>query len=201
VNDPQPPTALTAEVPHGTRMVPDDSERTWDGPATTVRELTTDAEWDAAVPLLGQLWSDADPAFIRSWREEDDYRLFGLSVVDGGTNSADGTNGADGVDGVSGADDVDGSNGDPDTLVGVVGVSIQRVLHHRRHAWVHDLVVDEPRRSEGLGAELLAFVERWADERDCEYVALANRLDNEGALSFYEAEGMERWGYVVEQEL
>ncbi|MFB6135841.1 MAG: hypothetical protein ABEJ04_03700, partial [Halobacteriaceae archaeon] len=22
--------------------------------------------------------SDADPAFVRSWREEDDYRLFGL---------------------------------------------------------------------------------------------------------------------------
>jgi len=176
-------------------MVPDDSERTANDPATTVRELTTDTEWDAAVPLLGQLWSDADPAFIRSWREEDDYRLFGLYVGDDGVDDADGTNGADGANGANGTSD------DPDTLVGVVGVSVQRVLHHRRHAWVHDLVVDEPRRSSGVGTELLAFVERWADERDCEYVALANRLDNEDALSFYEAAGMERWGYVVEQEL
>ncbi|WP_254824075.1 GNAT family N-acetyltransferase [Haloglomus halophilum] len=144
-------------------------------PATTVREVTTDAEWDAAVPLLRQLWSDADPEFVRSWREEDDYHLFGLFA--GGAPTGAGM------------------------LVGVVGVSVQRVLHHRRHAWVHDLVVDEPRRSSGVGTELLAFVERWADERDCEYVALANRLDNEDALSFYEAAGMERWGYVVEQEL
>jgi hypothetical protein len=84
--------------------------------ATTVRELTTDAEWDAAVPLLRQLWSDADPAFVRSWREEDGYHLFGL--YDGG-----------------------------------------------------------------------------------EYAALANRLGNDDALRFYEDEGLERWGYVVEREL
>ncbi|WP_276259355.1 GNAT family N-acetyltransferase [Haloglomus litoreum] len=143
-----------------------------DDPATTVQELTTDAEWDAAVPLLRQLWSDADPSFVRSWREEDGYHLFGLYV----------------------------QGPDPATLVGVVGVSVQRVLHHRRHAWVHDLVVDEPRRSEGFGAELLAFVERWATERDCEYVALANHRDNEAALRFYEDAGMERWGYVIERE-
>lgn len=161
-------------------MVPDDG--TSDdrpapeaGPDTTVRELTTDAEWDAAVPLLRQLWSDADPAFVRSWREEDDYHLFGLSA--------------------------DGDAAGTEPLVGVAGVSVQRVLHHRRHAWVHDLVVDEARRSEGFGAELLAFVDRWARERDCEYVALANHLDNEDALAFYEDAGLERWGYVVEREL
>jgi GNAT superfamily N-acetyltransferase len=142
-------------------------------PPTTVRELTTDAEWDAAVPLLRQLWSDADPAFVRSWREEDDYHLFGLSV----------------------------QGSDPGTFVGVAGVSVQRVLHHRRHAWVHDLVVDAPRRSEGFGAELLTFVERWATERGCDYVALATHRDNEAALRFYEDEGLERWGHVVEREL
>jgi GNAT superfamily N-acetyltransferase len=152
-------------------------------PPTTVRELTTDPEWDAAVPLLGQLWTDADPAFIRSWREEDGYHLFGLSVTD----NAELPGGA--------GDDTAGQ------LVGVVGVSIQRVLHHARHAWIHDLVVAERWRSEGFGAELLAFVERWATERNCEYVALANRLDNEAALAFYEGTDMERWGYVLEREL
>jgi GNAT superfamily N-acetyltransferase len=134
-----------------------------------VRELTTDAEWDEAVPVLRQLWSDADDEFVRSWREEDGYHLFGL---DAGTE-----------------------------LVGVAGVSVQRVLHHARHAWVHDLVVRETYRSEGYGADLLAFVEEWAGERDCEYVALATIAGNDDALRFYEDEGYERWGNVVQREL
>ncbi|QLG27182.1 GNAT family N-acetyltransferase [Halorarum halophilum] len=137
--------------------------------ATRIEEVTTDEGWDCAVPILRELWSDVDEPFVRSWREEDDYRLFGR--YEGGE------------------------------LVGVVGVSTQRVLHHARHAWIHDIVVTGSRRGEGHGAALLSFVESWARERDCEYVALANRLGNEGALDFYEAEGLEPWGYVVETEL
>jgi GNAT superfamily N-acetyltransferase len=59
-------------------------------------------------------------------------------------------------------------------LVGVAGVQVQSLLHHRRGAWLVDLVVDESRRGEGHGSELLAFVESWAGENDCEYVALAS---------------------------
>ncbi|PSP55718.1 N-acetyltransferase [Halobacteriales archaeon QS_1_67_19] len=136
---------------------------------TRIEELETEAEWTAALPILRQLWTDADESFVRSWADEDGYRLFGL-LVDG-------------------------------ELVGVVGVSIQWVLHHVRHAWVHDFVVDEPRRGQGHGARLLSFVESWAEARDCEYVALAVRAGNEAALDFYEREGMERWGHVLETEL
>lgn len=136
---------------------------------TRIQELETDAEWDAAIPILRQLWTDADPEWTRSWREEDGYRLFGLY--------ADGT------------------------LVGVAGVSIQRVLHHVRHAWIHDIVVDEAHRSESYGAELLSFVEEWARECECEYVALALRAGNDDARRFSEREGMERWGDVIEKEL
>jgi GNAT superfamily N-acetyltransferase len=137
----------------------------------TVRELDTDADWDRAVPILGQLWRDADESFVRSFRAEPDYRLFGLFV------------------------------GDEDTLVAVAGVSVQRVLHHARHAWVHDLVVDEPVRGEGHGAALLGAVEDWARERDCEYVALAVRDGNDEARRFYEREGLAEWGRVLEREL
>jgi GNAT superfamily N-acetyltransferase len=136
---------------------------------TRVQELTTEAEWTAALPILRQLWTDADEEFVRSWADEDDYRLFGL-LSDG-------------------------------NLVAVAGISIQRVLHHARHAWIHDFVVDEAHRGQGYGAELLDFVESWAEERDCEYVALAVRDGNDDALRFYEAEGMERWGHVVETDL
>jgi GNAT superfamily N-acetyltransferase len=135
---------------------------------TRFDEIETPEEWENAIPILRQLWTDADESLIRSWADEDGYRLFGLY--------ADETN----------------------ILVGVVGLSIQRVLHHARHVWIHEFVIDDARRSEGYGTQLLSFVEEWAREHDCEYVALAGRLENEDAHLFYEANGMERWGYVFE---
>lgn len=83
-------------------------------------------------------------------------------------------------------------------LVAVAGVLLAKHLHHVRVAWLYDLVVDEPRRGEGLGAELVDHVEAWARERDCEAVALASPLAKEGIHEFYEERGYERWGYVVE---
>lgn len=133
----------------------------------TITELTTEDEWERAIPIIQQLWG-CNKTFIRSWAEEDGYRLFGLFVEE--------------------------------TLVGVVGLSIQRVLHHARHVWVHEFVIDDAHHSEGYGTRLLSFVEDWAHEHDCEYVALAGRLENETARRFYESNGMERWGYVFEIE-
>jgi GNAT superfamily N-acetyltransferase len=138
---------------------------------TRVEELETEDEWTAALPILRQLWTDADEEFVRSWADEDDYRLFGLIEEE------------------------------ENQLVAVAGLSVQRVLHHARHAWIHDFVVDEAHRGQGFGAELLSFVESWADERDCEYVALAVREGNDDALRFYESEGMTQWGHVVETDL
>jgi GNAT superfamily N-acetyltransferase len=136
-----------------------------------MRELKTEAEWEDAIPILRQLWTDAEESFIRSWADEDEYRLFGLYE-----------------------DEVE-------TLVGVAGLSIQRVLHHARHVWIHEFVIDDAHRSMGYGTQLLSFVEEWARERDCEYVALAGRLENEDAHRFYEANEMERWGYVFETKI
>jgi len=136
---------------------------------TRIEELTTDTHWDAAVPILGQLWEEKSPAEIRSWRQEEEYRLFGLFEDD-----------------------------DP---VAVAGVSIQRVLHHVRHAWVHDFVVGEGFQREGYGEALLAHVESWARERECEYVALALVDGNDSAGKFYREQGMERWGDVIEKPL
>jgi len=134
-----------------------------------VEQLTTDEQWDSAVPILGQLWEAKTPDEIRAWRGEEGYRLFGLF--------------------------------DGEALVAVAGVSIQRVLHHVRHAWVHDLVVDEAHQREGHGESLLAHVESWARERDCEYVALALVDGNDAAGQFYREQEMERWGDVIEKPL
>lgn len=142
---------------------------------TRVDELETESEWTAALPILRQLWTDADESFVRSWADEDGYRLFGLYVA--------------------------GESERDDRLVAVAGISVQRVVHHARHAWVHDFVVDEDHRGQGYGGELLSFVKSWARDRDCEYVELAVVDGNDAALDFYESEGMEQWGYVVETEL
>ena len=88
-----------------------------------------------------------------------------------------------------------------DELVGVAGVRLANVLHHARHAWLYDLVVDEPRRDEGYGTELVRFVEGWATEQDCEYVALASPLAKTGVHEYYDGLDFERWGYVLETEL
>ena len=64
-----------------------------------------------------------------------------------------------------------------------------------------DLVVDEPRRGEGYGSELVAFVEAWAAERNCESVALASPLGKAAIQGYYERRDYEKWGYVVEKEL
>lgn len=136
---------------------------------TWVTRLTTDDEWDEAVPVLQQLWTDHDESFVRSFRDEEGYHLLG--------RYADGT------------------------LVAVAGVSIQRVLHHVRHAWIHDFVVDEDNRRAGHGEALLSHVESWARERDCEYVALALRDGNDAGREFYETLDVEQWGAVMEKEL
>jgi GNAT superfamily N-acetyltransferase len=73
---------------------------------------------------------------------------------------------------------------DGDELVGVAGVRIDDFLHHVRHAWLYDLVVDEPRRGEGHGTALVEFVEGWADERGCERVALASPRAKEAVHEF-----------------
>ncbi|PSQ28934.1 hypothetical protein BRD03_01200 [Halobacteriales archaeon QS_9_68_17] len=58
-----------------------------------------------------------------------------------------------------------------------------------------------PHSSASSSSELLGVVEAWVAERDCEDVALANRAGNDAALSFYEDEAMETWGYAVETGL
>jgi GNAT superfamily N-acetyltransferase len=154
---------------------------------TQVREVTTEEGWDEAVPVIRQLWSHESEEFVRSWREEDDYRLFGLYET--------------AVEAESGAEASEGAETADETLVAVAGVSIQRVLHHERHLWVHDFVVDESRRGEGFGSALLDWLDAWARDQGCANLALACITDNDDARAFYENEGLEVWGHVMEREI
>ena len=130
-----------------------------------VRELTSENERRQAVPLIRQLFTDADTKEVLKWTREDDYHLFGGFVED--------------------------------ELIGVAGVLLRHVLHHARHAWLYDLVIDEPQRGEGYGSALVKHVERWAAERNCDYVALASPMAKEGVHEYYEGLDYEQWGYVI----
>jgi len=134
-----------------------------------IQALRAEGERREAVPVLRQLWRDAEPAEILAWTGHDDYHLFG-GFVDG-------------------------------ELVRVAGVVVTHMLHHVRHAWLYDLVVDDARREEGHGTALVEFVEEWATEKGCEHVALASPLAKEGTHQYYEDRDYEKWGYVLEKQL
>lgn len=88
-----------------------------------------------------------------------------------------------------------------DSLLGVVGVVVQTNLYHGRHVWVHDLVVDEPRRGEEHGSKILSWVFRWADKQNCTCVELASGLWRDGAHEFYEDLDMEKYCVTFKKEL
>jgi len=86
-------------------------------------------------------------------------------------------------------------------LVSVTGVLVKHVLHHTRHAWLYDLVVDRSYRGNGYGTSLIEFIEQWADERECEYVTLVSAMGKEDVHQFYENNNYEKFGYIIEKQL
>lgn len=140
---------------------------------TKVHELKTEEEWLDAFPVMVQL---------RTHLNEDSYLDYLREMTDGGYRLF--------------AVSVDGE------IVSLAGAGIQVNMYYGRHVWVHELVTDADHRSEGHGFELLSFVEDWAEEENCELVALSSGLQREDAHRFYEERvGMERASYVYKQPL
>jgi GNAT superfamily N-acetyltransferase len=150
---------------------------------THVVELTSEAQWRAIHPVMSQLRPLDVEAFLDRVRvmAGEGYRLFGL---------------------YEGADDGDTETEGVEGLLALAGVRLSTTLYHGRHAWVYDLVTHEDRRSEGHGAELLAFVEEWAREHDCAVVELASGLWRDDAHRFYEEHvDYERYCYTFKKDL
>lgn len=63
--------------------------------------------------------------------------------------------------------------------------------------WVYYLAVARERRREGLGARMMAAAEAWLRVRGVPKIQLMVREDNEAALAFYEALGLERQKVVT----
>ncbi|WP_294054033.1 GNAT family acetyltransferase [Sphingomonas sp.] len=63
--------------------------------------------------------------------------------------------------------------------------------------WVYYLAVADAARRRGLGRALMAAAEAWLRERGAPKLQLMVREDNEAALGFYEALGLERQKVVT----
>lgn len=142
-------------------------------PELTIAELTDDADFRRAFPLMCELYLELDEAAyqtqIAALRAEG-YRLFAL-YRDG-------------------------------EMIALAGFNILHDLYLRKHVWLRDLVTTYEERSKGYGAQLLAFVEDFARRAGCQKIALPSGLHREGAHQFYEAyHGYRRLAYVFEKEL
>lgn len=139
-----------------------------------IDELTTDDELRECYPIMDQLRPVGEETFldlVETMREDRGYRLFALR------------------------DD------DSDEIRALAGVIIDTNLYHGKHAWVHDLVVDEPYRGQGYGSRLLRWVYDWADERECSCVELASGHWRDEAHAFYEDNEMEKYCYTFKKDL
>lgn len=77
----------------------------------------------------------------------------------------------------------------------VVGSVMAGFDGHR--GWVYYLAVDPARRRGGLGRALMAAAEAWLKTRGCPKIQLMVREDNDAALGFYTALGLERQKVVT----
>lgn len=63
--------------------------------------------------------------------------------------------------------------------------------------WIYYLAVDPSQRRGGLGRALMVAAEDWLKARGCPEIQLMVREDNEAALRFYAALGLERQRVVT----
>ena len=138
-----------------------------------VRELTTEPEWRAAFPVVNQLRDHlTEETYLEQLAEMREQGYRLFALFD------------------------------DDRIVSVAGVTPKTNFYNGRHLFVCDLVTRESRRSEGHGTRLMAFVSRWARERDYESVVLESGLWRDDAHRFYEERlEMERYCYTFKRDL
>jgi len=85
---------------------------------------------------------------------------------------------------------------DGDSIVGLASVYADFLsIRYGKRCWLQDLVVTASRRSDGIGALLLAAAADWARERGCTHLELASGAGRKDAHRFYLSQGMAR-GYT-----
>jgi GNAT superfamily N-acetyltransferase len=76
-------------------------------------------------------------------------------------------------------------------IAGWIGMFVFRSIADEPRVEVSGLVVDEKRRSQGIGEKLLERAERWAREKGCRAIGLRCNVIRERAHVFYLRQGYE----------
>lgn len=139
-----------------------------------IDELTSEAEWREAFPVMRELRSHLDEAtFLALLREmrPGGYRL--LAARD-----------------------------DAGVIRALAGIGEQTNLYYGHHIWVYELVTTASERSHGYGKALMDQVEAMARDLGCDTVALASGLQRADAHRFYEDKvGMVRSAYTFQKSV
>ncbi len=71
-------------------------------------------------------------------------------------------------------------------IVALAGIAILTNFYYDRYVYVYDLITATEARSRGFGRHLLAFIESFARQENCETIALSSGLQRADAHRFYE---------------
>ena len=90
---------------------------------------------------------------------------------------------------------------DGDSIAGLASVYADFLsIRFGKRCWLQDLVVSKSRRSEGIGARLIAAAVEWARERGCTHLELASGAGRLDAHRFYLSQGMSQ-GYTFTRDV
>lgn len=84
----------------------------------------------------------------------------------------------------------------------LAGIAFRTNFYYGRYVWVFDLITKAAERSAGYGGALLNHIEKLADQRGSDVVALSSGLERLDAHRFYEDKmGYEKPSFVFKKEL
>lgn len=87
-------------------------------------------------------------------------------------------------------------------ILGLAGVAVCLNLYHGRHLWVYELVTTAASRSQGVGKALLDYLEAFARQEGCEWIALSSGVQRLDAHRFYEEKvAYEKASFVYSKKL
>lgn len=75
---------------------------------------------------------------------------------------------------------------DAGIIVSLAGVAIFTNFYYGRHVWIYDLVTTSKVRSKGYGRFLMEFIEEFARQENCGFIALLSAVERNDAHRFYQ---------------
>lgn len=132
-----------------------------------IRELTTQAEFIEAFPVMNQLRTDlTEKSYLELLQKmrKNGYKLFAFRV--------------------------------DEKITSVIGVILQVNFYNKEHVFIYDFVTDSEHRSQGYGEKLLHYIEEWAISQNAEFVTLESGVQRTDAHRFYEEKlKYDKWCY------